>query len=171
MRKGALFVLLLLLLLLSGLLFWKSHSIEKRDTHFEQFPSFVLEQDTGQIAIPNDLPRGDWTGIILVKFDSDCSICQMKGASMARDMELLKSFLVIMTSSEEITGINNFASQYQLDIEPNFVFGKMSEEDFYQNFREVGVPHTFLFDKNGSLLHQFSGNPSLQALLSAFYDI
>lgn len=171
MKKVALFGLILLPLLLLGLLFWKSNSIEKKNADFLQLPSFKLEQDAGQIVIPKDLPKGDWTGIILIKFDSDCSICQMKGATMARERELLKSFLVIMTSSEEIEEINNFASQYKLDVQPNFVFGKISEEDFHETFREVGVPHTFLFNENGSLLHQFSGNPSLQALLEAFYDI
>ncbi len=171
MKKALFLVLGILLIVAAVLLFWQSSKIQEVKRSFGQLPSFTLRQDSSLIQIPAGLPSGKWDGIILIKFDSECSVCQIKAQSLKRDLELLESFVVIMASSEEWTKIDRFSMDYDLKTAPNFVFGQMSEEDFYHTFKEVGVPYTFLFDQNGTLLHQFSGNPSLQALLGAFYDL
>ena len=171
MKKTFFLVLGMLLIVAIALLFWQNNKLQKAQRSFSQLPSFSLRQDSSSIQIPKGLPSGKWDGIILIKFDSDCSVCQIKAQSLNRDLDLLDSFIIIMASSEEWTNIDQFSIEYDLKHQSNFVFGQMSEEDFYHTFSEVGVPYTFLFDQTGTLLHQFSGNPSLQALLGAFYDL
>lgn len=139
------------------------------ESEFDQFPAFELTRGDSVLRPPDELPKGMWKGLILIKFDTNCHLCRDKAASMEKERDLLEPFLIVMVSSEPYEKVESFAAQYGWAAQSNILYGSVPEERFYEAFKVVGAPTTLLFDKTGKEVYRFDGNPSLKPILPAFF--
>lgn len=162
--------LAILLGIVFSMLQWTSCS-ETTSKPFSQFEPFSLERESQLIELPNDLPVGEWKGLLVVKFDSDCHLCRDKMLAMQRESKMLNDFVIVLVSSEDWGNIESFERQFGLSEKQNYIVGRTDEESFYGRFNAVGAPFTAVFDKRGVEVYRFDGNPSLHPILNAYFKL
>lgn len=138
---------------------------------FHELQDFTLVLDSATVNIPEELPNGNWKGLLVVKFDSDCHLCHDKVESMLREEKMLQNFYIILVSSEPFERIHEFDRLYGLSDRENYLVGQMEEESFFGEFGAVGAPFTVVYDHMGAEVYRFDGNPSIIPVLSSYFDL
>ncbi len=102
---------------------------------------------------------------IILFFNSECNHCQYEAQDIQSKLDAFKNTNLLFVSEEPTDKIQAFSNTYKLDNQPNIWWLKMKPEYVYNTFGTIGVPHIWVYNKEGMLVKEFRGETKVEALL------
>lgn len=102
---------------------------------------------------------------IILFFNSECSHCQYEAEAIEQKLEAFKNVNLLFVSEEDEDKIKAFSKTYKLDNQAAIWWLQMKPKDVYNTFGNIGVPHIWVYNKEGSLVKEFKGETKVEALL------
>lgn len=167
MKKIIVYFIIIIVIGLIGFLGYKTinkiNAKEKLAEQLQTIPDFKLvSMDSTSFTI-NSLDLNKSTVIIF--FNSECSHCQYEANAINENISRFAETNLLIMSSEQLSQIMEFASKYHLDKHPLIYLTKIEEENVFETFGSVSVPHTFIYNNQQKLVKEFKGEVKIEAIL------
>lgn len=107
----------------------------------------------------------DANSTVLIYFNPDCSYCEQEAEEIAKNIADFRKTELIFISSDIISRIALFATNFNLDHKPNVSFTKINPDQLFDNFGTVSTPHIFIYGSDKRLIKQFKGKTDLKKIL------
>src|SRR5699024_6478563 len=104
------------------------------------------------------------SAVIITYFSTECPFCRAEIKSMINHELLLDNANIYLISGESIKALNQFAKTFSLDSLQAIQILHDSKSRAKKLFGVNGVPHTFVYGKQGKLLKQFEGETTANLL-------
>ncbi len=134
----------------------RKQAIEER---IAMVPEFSLQNLKGKTMLLNSRERK--TPLILTYFDTDCHFCQNEVRSMKQHERLKKNVVIYLISGEPADSLKQFKRVFELK---SIQILKDSALKAKEWFGVRGVPTTFVYGKEGTLLKYFEGETKASTL-------
>lgn len=165
-RKTIFFSVLALLVLLSGglgyLTFGKIQHRRQVETTLQTLPNiqgWSMDSAFVQYQPASNRPT------VVIYFNSECHICQYEAQEIRDNEAALQNADLLMLSSENLSAIQAFVRQYQLDKRANIQAMQLDPVAITQTFGAVSVPSIFIYDTHRQLVKHYRGETKLDAIL------
>ena len=139
----------------------RQEAVDRRQT----LPSAML-QTTGS----GDFTLTDTAAdrpVILMFFSPTCQFCQAETQSIMAHETLTDTATVVMVSTADRSTLQAYAQQYGLNGDPKVKVLRDFGGQLFQDFGVKGVPRTFVYDTTRSLVKDFEGEASAEALFAS----
>jgi len=103
--------------------------------------------------------------LVLIHFNSTCEHCQEEARSILTSASSFNNASLIFISTESLTDINTFESQWHLMQLKNIAVVKMNAEDLYHSFGVIAVPSIYIYNEDKKLVKEFRGETKVEAIL------
>ncbi len=133
-------------------------STEELETRVGTLPELTL---TGIDDHEFKLTPGKST--VLIYFNSDCDHCQREIAALREKPELFAEASLVLMSAQPLQEIQTFASTIDFGT-ADARFVHVSHEQIATVFGTLGLPHIFVYSKEGKLMEIFSGETPPEAI-------
>ena len=151
--------------LLSFLITKTVRLLRQKEMHTEELKTFpdLLVQNT---AIRQ---QEDWRELskttIIIFFNSNCEHCQYEARAIAQNISAFTKAHLLFISEESKKSIIAFSTIHKLDSSDGVWWLKMQSDDVYKTFGPISVPHIWIYNKQGQLVKEFSGETKVEAIL------
>jgi hypothetical protein len=102
--------------------------------------------------------------IVIVLFQPDCDHCQREAAAIRERIALFKSYKLYFLSADQPKAVEKFASDYDLQKQPETYFAITTVEDVLRNFGPVDAPSVYIYTDR-KLAHKFNGETPIERIL------
>ena len=102
---------------------------------------------------------------IIIFFNSECNHCQYEAKAIQSKLASFENAILLFVTEEGKDKILDFSKTYKLDNKPNIWWLKMRPEDVHNTFGDIGVPHIWVYNKEGNLVKEFRGEIKVEAIL------
>lgn len=119
----------------------------------------LLGLDSTTFKIPTD------KNVVLVFFNPGCEHCQYEAMGIRENIKDFKNATLVFLSSEPLNAIRHFSTQYDLDHFPFVHFTKINNEEVFDTFGTLSVPHIFIYGEDRKLIKEFKGETKIEAIL------
>jgi peroxiredoxin len=153
--------------LLVVLFFYITNSVADQDDSLDRitlWPDFNLLSYDGGSVISGEL-IGD-TPVILVYFNTECQICQLKFEEIQTDGSLQQYARLVFVSDESPEIVNNYLSKTGIDQMEQILFLYDHELSVKEYFDIQGVPVTYIYTDEGELIRYYRGQVSIDELIA-----
>jgi len=162
------FLLTILVLLITTsivLIFFSKNKLNHKKQVTEQLA--IIPKIPGVPIGSNNNTNWEYTrkSTIIQFFNSECHHCQNEATAIFNKLEAFKNVNLLFVSEEVESNILAFSIEYKLDNQPNIWWLKMKPKDVYNTFGNIGVPHFWVYNKEGNLVKEFRGETKVEALL------
>jgi|GEM_PF-1029541 len=164
-RKLAFLLLLIVLGCVGYLVFsiyenlQEKQAIEKR---IATLPEFSLSNlDGEQVQAGNEARQ---TPLIITYFNTGCEFCKAEIRSMQQHQQLQEQVAIYLISDESLSMLEQFSEEFQLGLLQSIQILHDREKQIKELFGVRGVPNTFVYGKNDSLLKNFQGETKAEVL-------
>lgn len=127
-----------------------------------ELPYLVFSNLDGTAASTRDLPGAS----ILILFNTDCDHCQREATSIREKLSSFKGYTLQFIASDPVEIIQKFARDYQLDNQPNVMFGRAEGVDVYTNFGSIPTPSIYIYSKEKRFVKSFLGETPVDEIIS-----
>lgn len=103
--------------------------------------------------------------IVLIYFNTECDHCQREIASLRDKRELLSAASLVLMSAQPMEEIQRFSATIDFGT-TDTRFVQVTPEQIATVFGTLGLPHIFVYSKEGKLLEIFSGETPVEAIAS-----
>ena len=103
--------------------------------------------------------------VIIIFFNSLCQSCIFEVDNIKQNISLFYDVNLIFISDESKQAIHAFSKISSLRNRENIWWLKMQPEDVYKTFGSIGIPHIWIYDKDGKLVKEFRGLTRAETLL------
>lgn len=135
-------------------------STEELETRVGTLPGLALIGVDGQKV---ELQQGK--AIVLIYFNSECDHCQREIAGLREKRQLFAEASLVLMSAESLEKIRAFAATVDFGT-TDARFVQVAPEQIATVFGTLGLPHIFIYSKEGKLLEIFSGETPAEAIAS-----
>lgn len=152
-RIAALFFALLTILLVTAIVLTVERVNYKEEVqlNLRKLPRIeLLSLDSLEFKLPLT------NRLFLVIFDPDCNLCLAQVSDLRENIQQFREYTMVLASTQPILNLRKFASTAGLNY-PNVYFVNVSHSQVLQHFGTLAVPHTFVYDKDSSLLLETKG--------------
>jgi thioredoxin-related protein len=152
------------LLIILGLLSYLGMSIfrklERKERITEKISSVQMIPYT---AISGEKKEVIETGmpVIIFFFNSECEHCQSEAKLVSKHNQDFKKALVYFFSTEEVSSIQRFSEDYQLE---HFEVGRVDYKEVAYPMGVNTFPMCFIYSSEGKLLKQYKGEVKIEAI-------
>lgn len=164
-RKLA-FILLVIVLAAIGFLGYsiydrlkEKQAIAERIASLPEFSAVTLN---GEMIQTPGAARG--APLILTYFNTSCEFCRAEIQSIQRHKGLREKSTVYLVSDESTSVLKHFAEDAELDSLRNILVLQDSDQQVKRIFGIAGVPSTFVYGVDGTLLQSFKGETKAEVL-------
>jgi len=105
------------------------------------------------------------SSIILIHFNTSCEHCQYELTEIRKNVSSFSAGHVVLMSSGNIADIRRASKEHGLAGLPNIHFTKINQDDVFDTFGSLSVPHIFIYGKDRKLIKEFKGETKVEALL------
>ena len=103
--------------------------------------------------------------VILVFYNSSCQNCRYEIEAIEKNLDSFKNINLLFISDEPKETINIFSRKFLLRDMNTVWWLKMEPEDVYKTFGDTGIPHIWIYNKEGELIKEFRGPTRVEAIL------
>jgi thioredoxin-related protein len=150
-----------------SILLFLGYSILDRVEHKKQAYNKIQNIPSAKLfgldSLPYTLPNA--SRLCLIYFDSGCDHCQYELRSISKNISSFKNTNIVFFSTENIDIIKKIPASYGFSGIQNIVFVKINNEDVYNEFGQLSLPHIFIYGKDSKLIKEFKGETKVQAIL------
>jgi thiol-disulfide isomerase/thioredoxin len=139
----------------------RQEAIDQRQT----LPAAMLQTTGGGDFTLTEAPKD--RPVILMFFSPTCQYCQAETESIMAHETLTDTATVLMVSAADRSMLQAYAQQYGLNGDPNVKVLRDLGGQLFKEFGVKGVPRTFVYDANRSLVRDFEGEASAEALFAS----
>ena len=118
----------------------------------------LFDFDSTQFVLRSDLKS------VIVYFNSECEHCLYELDQIITNAERFSHAEVILTSSELIRAIKQFADTNYPAALVNIRFLKINPDQAHKTFGSLTVPQIFIYGIDGILIKKFSGETKIDAI-------
>ncbi|MBL4654607.1 MAG: redoxin domain-containing protein [Bacteroidia bacterium] len=150
---------------------------------FFSFQYFITSNDSGKSSNTNNLlPKFSFYTldnqefrnkdiakkhyVLFIYFNTQCDHCYYQAEDIKDNIESLHDVQILFTSNDVIENIKIFASEVELENEPNVQFLSDPTKSYYDLFEPGIIPNIFVYDKSHKLLEHFEGQTEVKNILS-----
>ncbi|HEX6223115.1 MAG TPA: hypothetical protein VFZ52_01815 [Chryseolinea sp.] len=119
----------------------------------------LFDFDSAQFFLPSNRKS------VIVYFNSECNHCQYELDQIFANTEKFIDADVVLTSSELIRAIKQFAKANYPGALENIRFLKINPDEAYKTFGSLAVPQIFIYGTDGLLIRKFNGETKIDAIL------
>lgn len=166
MRRKLAFIFLLVVLAIIGYLglsiydqLQEKQAVKDR---IAALPEFSVADLNGKIVSSNQAK--DQSSLVLTYFNTGCDFCKAEIRSMKEHNLLQQSASIWLVSDEPANILTEFASAFKLDSLQSIQVLQDVNKEVKQLFGVEGVPNTFVYGKDGTLLKSFKGETKAEVL-------
>ncbi len=162
MKRVLIIVAVMFLLLLLGLQVFvylsQPTTTEELETRVGTLPGLkLIGVDDAEFELRSGKP------IVLIYFNTECDHCQREIAGLRDKRELLAAASLVLMSAQPLEEIQRFSATIDFGLTDTRVV-HVTPEQIATVFGTLGLPHIFVFSKEGRLLEIFSGETPPEAI-------
>lgn len=165
-NKTIIFIVLAVIIGLIGFMIYKSII---KINHKKEVTEQLATIPELQVVVIDPNKNMGWKNtanpVIILFFNSECEHCQYEAKAIQERLEAFENVDLLFVSEEVEGKIRAFSKEYKLDNKPNIWWLKMEAKDVYNSFGNIGVPHIWVYTKEGKLVKEFRGETKVEALL------
>ncbi len=169
MRKNRKVIISIVIISVAGLLFFLVSKTIDKIRHKERIAQKIKTFPALSVIAIGHNDLADWKNAgnptVIIFFNSGCEHCQYEVGSIAQALAAFKETNLLFISDESVEKITAFSRQYKLNDKPGVWWLKMEPEEVYNTFGNIGVPHIWIYNKEGKLIKEFKGETKVEAIL------
>lgn len=129
-----------------------------------KMPAFQFFTQAGGSFTQDSIPK-QYELVAITHFQPDCHFCEDFSNTLLRSQGIdLEKNLLVMVASARKKDISSFLKRYPIHSLPGVIVLQDSLFKFNHYFGAGGVPNTFLFDANRTLIEHFKGDFPIEKL-------
>ena len=137
----------------------EEQAITERIASLPEFSAVTLDGE--MIQMPG---AAKGSPLILTYINTDCKFCRAEIQSIRRHKDLQEKSTIYLVSDEPTSVLKHFAEDAELDSLRNILVLQDSDQQIKRIFGIVGVPSTFVYGIDGTLLQSFKGETKAEVL-------
>ena len=105
------------------------------------------------------------TPTVFIYFNSECDFCQHEAQDISSNIDQLQNLQLLFISQENVSIINQFATQHQLNNLKKITFLHDSTGDFARQFDTSTIPTILVYDERQNLFKKHKGQLNSKGIL------